>query len=137
MLNQLSVVQQKSSLSEFYRHECRENWKKWSDMYKMVFYNVNKLSLSVKLASGNVFYQSKVQLNVHYYKDYVWRLYPQQLVNISHARHTEKEKKNLKKMMNNFVWTAKCIFGHLSLHKHILAVLKVTTNVDTTSVSLT
>ena len=37
--------------------------------YKMAFYNVHKSSMSMKLASNNVFWQSKVHLHSH--KDYV------------------------------------------------------------------
>ena len=34
--------------------------------------------------------------------------------------------------MNNYAWAVKRFFGHLVLCKHILAVLKVATNADTT-----
>ena len=37
-----------------------------------------------------------------------------------------------KKEDEKFALTAECLLGYLALHKHILAVLKVPTNVDTT-----
>ena len=39
------------------------------EQYKMAFYNVHKFSMLMKLASNNVFWQSKVHLHSH--KDYV------------------------------------------------------------------
>ena len=42
------------------------------------------------------------------------------------------KKKERKKMMNNFAWAEIMLFGYLALHRHILAVLKVATNVYTT-----
>ena len=45
----------------------------------------------------------------------------------------KKEERRRRKMMNNFAWVAIRILGYLGLHKHILAGLKVVTNVDTTA----
>ena len=57
--------------------------------------------MSMKLTSNSVFWQSKVHLHLH--KDYVWRLCPEQLANISHFS-TRLAEKGSRKKTNNFAW---------------------------------
>ena len=63
-----AVANGTNELPYIYRRKCRRNRKKWGDI-KMAFYNVHKSSMLMKLASYNVFWQSKVHL--HSQKDYI------------------------------------------------------------------